>query len=163
MYDFLYVTGDTGNSQLWYTNERNMVVGMQHQQQQPHASPATVLEDATTPCAVVSSTKISNGLNDVDTKDKESCKKSVAITRSCVSPAVTTTSPAATEGSATSSTTNVTSSVPPSYRRILLRDVNPYLVCVLCKGYFIDATSISECLHSCKYRSIFSHCGVHAL
>ena len=37
--------------------------------------------------------------------------------------------------------------------RVKLRDVNPYLVCVLCHGSFVDATSIAECLglHSCKY------------
>ncbi|XP_075212334.1 uncharacterized protein LOC142319204 [Lycorma delicatula] len=36
-------------------------------------------------------------------------------------------------------------------RKILLRDLNAHLICVLCGGYFIDATSISECLHSfCK-------------
>ncbi|XP_076349555.1 polycomb complex protein BMI-1-like isoform X3 [Tachypleus tridentatus] len=30
-------------------------------------------------------------------------------------------------------------------------EVNPYLTCVLCGGYFIDATTITECLHSfCK-------------
>ncbi|XP_050424515.1 uncharacterized protein LOC126835761 isoform X2 [Adelges cooleyi] len=32
--------------------------------------------------------------------------------------------------------------------RVKLTDVNPHLVCVLCHGYFVDATSIVECLHS---------------
>nr|XP_018910083.1 PREDICTED: polycomb group protein Psc-like [Bemisia tabaci] len=31
---------------------------------------------------------------------------------------------------------------------VKLTDVNPELVCVLCHGYFIDATAIKECLHS---------------
>ncbi|XP_046387465.1 polycomb group protein Psc-like [Ischnura elegans] len=35
--------------------------------------------------------------------------------------------------------------------RLKLSDVNPNLLCVLCGGYFIDATTIVECLHSfCK-------------
>ncbi|XP_071454445.1 polycomb group protein Psc-like [Hetaerina americana] len=35
--------------------------------------------------------------------------------------------------------------------RLKLSDVNPNLICVLCGGYFIDATTIVECLHSfCK-------------
>lgn len=28
-------------------------------------------------------------------------------------------------------------------------------MCVLCGGYFIDATTIIECLHSCKYTEAF--------
>lgn len=35
--------------------------------------------------------------------------------------------------------------------RARLDDLNHHLVCVLCGGYFIDATSIIECLHSCEY------------
>ncbi|XP_076326055.1 uncharacterized protein LOC143233582 [Tachypleus tridentatus] len=35
--------------------------------------------------------------------------------------------------------------------RLSLVDVNPYLTCVLCGGYFVDATTVTECLHSfCK-------------
>ncbi|CAM1322016.1 BMI1 (predicted) [Pycnogonum litorale] len=38
---------------------------------------------------------------------------------------------------------------PPT--RLNIQDVNPHLTCVLCGGYFIDATTITECLHSfCK-------------
>ncbi|XP_064630412.1 polycomb group RING finger protein 1-like isoform X1 [Lineus longissimus] len=34
---------------------------------------------------------------------------------------------------------------------IRIRDVNPHIVCSLCAGYFIDATTIAECLHTfCK-------------
>ncbi|CAI9726763.1 complex BMI-1-like [Octopus vulgaris] len=32
--------------------------------------------------------------------------------------------------------------------RIGIADVNPYLNCILCGGYYIDATTIIECLHS---------------
>lgn len=36
-------------------------------------------------------------------------------------------------------------------KKILLTDVNQYITCVLCKGYLIDATTITECLHTfCK-------------
>lgn len=45
---------------------------------------------------------------------------------------------------------------------VKLTDVNPHLVCVLCHGYFVDATSIVECLHSCKYNMsltlVFKNC-----
>ncbi|XP_064603918.1 polycomb group RING finger protein 1-like isoform X2 [Liolophura sinensis] len=35
--------------------------------------------------------------------------------------------------------------------KISIRDVNPHIVCSLCAGYFIDATTITECLHTfCK-------------
>ncbi|XP_042895607.1 polycomb group RING finger protein 1 [Parasteatoda tepidariorum] len=35
--------------------------------------------------------------------------------------------------------------------RVCIRDLNPQIVCILCAGYFIDATTISECLHTfCK-------------
>lgn len=36
-------------------------------------------------------------------------------------------------------------------RRIPITELNEQLTCVLCKGYFIDATTIIECLHSCMY------------
>ena len=35
--------------------------------------------------------------------------------------------------------------------KILLNDLNIYLCCKLCCGYLVDATTITECLHSCKY------------
>ncbi|XP_062400300.1 polycomb group RING finger protein 2-like isoform X1 [Sardina pilchardus] len=36
-------------------------------------------------------------------------------------------------------------------KRIKITDLNPNLICPLCVGYFIDATTIVECLHSyCK-------------
>jgi len=34
--------------------------------------------------------------------------------------------------------------------RLSLVDLNNHLVCVLCGGYLIDATTIIECLHSCE-------------
>lgn len=38
-----------------------------------------------------------------------------------------------------------------SPKRLKITDVNPHLICVLCGGYYIDATTIIECLHSfCK-------------
>ncbi|MPC34689.1 Polycomb complex protein BMI-1 [Portunus trituberculatus] len=36
-------------------------------------------------------------------------------------------------------------------RRVKLTQLNAHLVCVLCSGYFVDATTIIECLHTfCK-------------
>ena len=39
-------------------------------------------------------------------------------------------------------------------RKIKLKNVNEHITCVLCKGYLIDATTITECLHTCKYVTI---------
>ncbi|KAL1465651.1 hypothetical protein WDU94_005203 [Cyamophila willieti] len=39
-------------------------------------------------------------------------------------------------------------------KKLKVTDLNPFLICVLCKGYYIDATTIVECLHSCKYLPI---------
>ena len=36
-------------------------------------------------------------------------------------------------------------------RRPRVRDLNAHLICVLCGGYYVDATTIVECLHSCEY------------
>lgn len=43
----------------------------------------------------------------------------------------------------------------PMYREadliVKIRDLNPHIVCALCAGYFIDATTITECSHTfCK-------------
>lgn len=38
--------------------------------------------------------------------------------------------------------------------RIKITELNPHLMCALCGGYFIDATTIVECLHSCKCRDV---------
>jgi hypothetical protein len=40
-------------------------------------------------------------------------------------------------------------------KTILLTDVNDFITCVICKGYLIDATTITECLHTCKKLNIF--------
>jgi len=32
-----------------------------------------------------------------------------------------------------------------------IRELNTHIVCALCAGYFIDATTISECSHTCKF------------
>ena len=36
-----------------------------------------------------------------------------------------------------------------------IRDLNPHIVCALCAGYFIDATTISECSHTCMLFCVF--------
>lgn len=39
---------------------------------------------------------------------------------------------------------------PHKKPKVSLKTVNPQITCNLCKGYLIDATTIVECLHSCK-------------
>ncbi|XP_031330632.1 polycomb complex protein BMI-1-A-like [Photinus pyralis] len=41
-----------------------------------------------------------------------------------------------------------TPNATPKPERIKLVEINPHLTCYLCKGYYVDATTISECLHS---------------
>ena len=36
-------------------------------------------------------------------------------------------------------------------RKVRLKTVNVHITCFLCKGYLIDATTITECLHTCEY------------
>lgn len=36
-------------------------------------------------------------------------------------------------------------------RKIKLKSINSHITCEICKGYFIDATTVTECLHTCKY------------
>lgn len=35
-------------------------------------------------------------------------------------------------------------------RSMNVKSLNPHIMCVLCGGYLVDATTIIECLHSCK-------------
>jgi hypothetical protein len=39
--------------------------------------------------------------------------------------------------------------------RPLVSTLNQHLTCPLCRGYFVDATTIVDCLHSCEYFSKF--------
>lgn len=34
--------------------------------------------------------------------------------------------------------------------KLLIKTISPQITCNLCKGFLIDATTIVECLHSCK-------------
>ncbi|XP_051820406.1 polycomb group RING finger protein 1 isoform X3 [Antechinus flavipes] len=34
--------------------------------------------------------------------------------------------------------------------RVKIKDLNEHIVCCLCAGYFVDATTITECLHTCE-------------
>lgn len=36
-------------------------------------------------------------------------------------------------------------------RKIQLKTLNKHITCKICRGYFIDATTVTECLHTCKY------------
>lgn len=49
---------------------------------------------------------------------------------------------------------NTGNNAPP---RTLLGEVNAHLTCVLCRGYYIDATTIVECLHSFCRSCIIKH------
>ena len=56
---------------------------------------------------------------------------------------------AATRTSTTTTTIDDDTSVPK--KRIKLCTLNPHIVCRLCAGYLVDATTIVECLHTfCK-------------
>jgi len=41
-------------------------------------------------------------------------------------------------------------------RRLAARDVIDHVTCRLCSGYLIDATTVVDCLHSCKSDFLFS-------
>ncbi|CAK9819460.1 Polycomb group protein Psc [Anthophora quadrimaculata] len=47
-------------------------------------------------------------------------------------------------------------------KRTYLREVNPYLICPLCRGYLIDATTVVECLHSFCRSCILKHLNTEA-
>lgn len=36
-------------------------------------------------------------------------------------------------------------------RRVKLKTINPHITCKICGGYFIDATTVTECLHTCEF------------
>lgn len=36
-------------------------------------------------------------------------------------------------------------------RKIQLKTLNKHITCKICRGYFIDATTVTECLHTCKF------------
>ncbi|XP_048469624.1 polycomb group RING finger protein 3 [Rhincodon typus] len=38
-------------------------------------------------------------------------------------------------------------------RKIKLWDINAHITCRLCNGYLIDATTVTECLHTCTYQN----------
>lgn len=39
-------------------------------------------------------------------------------------------------------------------RKIKLRSLNSHITCEICRGYFIDATTVTECLHTCKLEDL---------
>ncbi|KAI7693494.1 Polycomb group RING finger protein 1 [Sarcoptes scabiei] len=56
-------------------------------------------------------------------------------------------------GSSSSSLSSSTSKIDQEERKFV-KDLNEFISCYLCKGYLIDATTIIECLHSCKLDKI---------
>ncbi len=43
-------------------------------------------------------------------------------------------------------------------RKIKLWDINAHITCRLCEGYLIDATTVTECLHTCKCHCYCKQC-----
>ena len=43
-------------------------------------------------------------------------------------------------------------------RSMKIKELNSHILCVLCGGYLVDATTIVECLHSCKFWDIKTKC-----
>lgn len=39
---------------------------------------------------------------------------------------------------------------PQEEVKVKMKELNEHIVCCLCAGYFIDATTITECLHTCE-------------
>lgn len=40
---------------------------------------------------------------------------------------------------------------PKQQPKLLLKSINLSITCHLCEGYLIDATTLVDCLHSCKF------------
>lgn len=36
-------------------------------------------------------------------------------------------------------------------RKKKIKDLNDIIICSICNGYLIEATTITDCLHACKY------------
>ena len=36
-------------------------------------------------------------------------------------------------------------------KQVALTSLNPHMTCSLCGGYLVDATTVTECGHSCEY------------
>ncbi|XP_065185457.1 polycomb group RING finger protein 3-like [Sycon ciliatum] len=53
------------------------------------------------------------------------------------------------------------STLSSGQRKVRICDVNPHIVCSLCAGYFIDATTITECLHTFCRSCIVKHFQLH--
>lgn len=41
-------------------------------------------------------------------------------------------------------------------RRIKLKTLNSHITCKICRGYLVDATTVTECLHTCNYLNIIA-------
>lgn len=48
-------------------------------------------------------------------------------------------------------------------RRVKLRTLNPNITCKICDGYFIDATTVTECLHTCTCTQLDSFLEIQIL
>lgn len=53
-----------------------------------------------------------------------------------------------------------------AHRRHLVKDFNDFITCCVCKGYLIKPTTVTECLHTCKWpppKNTHTHTQVQAL
>lgn len=144
------------------TNEENMVVGMQHQQQQPYASPATVLEDASTPCALSPQSPAAMPCTvSKDRQDQASVDECSSTTSNMpcepLAPDIAQMEAAVMNGCDDDADDGGEDLMSSVRGRVKLRDINEHLICFLCEGYFVDATSITECLHTCELKFIYFH------
>ena len=46
--------------------------------------------------------------------------------------------------------TDLSEAVETGKTRPKLSDLNTFLICNICKGYLVTATTVTNCLHSCK-------------
>lgn len=144
-----------------------MVVGMQHQQREAYASPATPVDEA---CACTPYALSPQSPAEVPMRSPSPSPSAGTVHRR--------TAAAVHECSSTTSVTNAADSLASDAvavasasagavdtrdhsesvhlvclkGRVKLKHVNEHLVCFLCRGYLVDATSITECLHTCEYR-----------
>jgi len=54
--------------------------------------------------------------------------------------------------------------LPKMMKTMNLTDLNPNIICVLCRGYLIDPVTVVECVHSCEFFiHSFIHSSIHSL
>lgn len=65
-----------------------------------------------------------------------------------------------TQSSTTITATRTTPTALLNKNRKKVKDLNDIITCSLCQGYYIEATTINECVHTCKYTEMMFVCGI---